>query len=546
SSSRAMASTTGATRSSSSVGETARAPGRVDSPPTSIRVAPAATIAAAWRKAASMPSCRPPSEKESGVTLRMPMTCGRDKSRTRLPQGSRVGCIVSVISFSLGLVFACRTTNWRLRQITFRLHGHSRRTGTTLPVTTLTWHAAVHDVVNLLGIDGFILHQRFGHEVELVTVVRKNLLSRAVAVIDDAAHLKVDQLRRVTGNVRVLTTCAAPEEDFTLLLRVHQWAELLGQPPLGTRVPAALGRTQEAVGCTGSDATEAQRHPFSDTPAERGADLTDQRALGQAVTIFFGQEHGYAQRPATRNDGDLVNRIMLRHQATDDGVARFVISLIQALLLRHDHGLALGAHHDLVLGQLELLHLDHALSGTSREERRLVDQVGQVGTGEARGASRDQRRLDAITQRNLAHMDVEDLFTAANIRQTNHHLTVEPAWTQQRRVKHVGTVGSGNHDDAVVHFETVHLHQQLVEGLFTLIMTTAKPGAAMATDGIDLVNENDAGRMLLGLLEHVAHAARTHTHKHLDEVGTGNGEERHLGLTRNGLGQQCLTGTRGT
>src|SRR5690606_31233130 len=119
-------------------------------------------------------------------------------------------------------------------------------------------------------------------------------------------------------------------------------------------------------------------------------------------------------------------------------------------------------------------------------------------------------------------------------------------WTQQRRVKHVGTVGSGNHDDAVVHFETVHLHQQLVEGLFTLIMTTAKPGAAMATDGIDLVNENDAGRMLHGLLEHVAHAARNHTHKHHYEVGTGNGEERHLGLTRNGLGQQCLTGTRGT
>ncbi|MNN52091.1 hypothetical protein D3C81_1667680 [compost metagenome] len=42
-----IASTMGATRSSSSVTETARAPGRVDSPPMSISVAPAATIASA-------------------------------------------------------------------------------------------------------------------------------------------------------------------------------------------------------------------------------------------------------------------------------------------------------------------------------------------------------------------------------------------------------------------------------------------------------------------------------------------------------------------
>jgi len=90
SSSRAMRSTTGATRSSSACGETTGAPGRVDSPPTSIRVAPARTIASAWRRAASSGAKRPPSEKESGVTLRMPITCVWAKSRTRLPQGNRV------------------------------------------------------------------------------------------------------------------------------------------------------------------------------------------------------------------------------------------------------------------------------------------------------------------------------------------------------------------------------------------------------------------------------------------------------------------------
>ncbi|MNZ58682.1 hypothetical protein D3C78_766960 [compost metagenome] len=66
----------------------------------------------------------------------------------------------------------------------------------------------------------------------------------------------------------------------------------------------------------------------------------------------------------------------------------------------------------------------------------------------------------------------------------------------------------------------------------------------MATNGVDLVDEDNAWGVLFGLLEHVAHTAGTHTDEHLDEVRTGNGEERHLGFAGNRLGQQGLTGTR--
>ena len=53
------------------------APGRVDSPPTSSTSAPAATSASPCATAASGSRNRPPSEKESGVTLTMPITAGR-------------------------------------------------------------------------------------------------------------------------------------------------------------------------------------------------------------------------------------------------------------------------------------------------------------------------------------------------------------------------------------------------------------------------------------------------------------------------------------
>ena len=70
------------------------------------------------------------------------------------------------------------------------------------------------------------------------------------------------------------------------------------------------------------------------------------------------------------------------------------------------------------------------------------------------------------------------------------------------------------------------------------------PGAALAADGVDLVDEHDGGRGRLGLLEEVAHAGRSHPHEHLHEVRAADLEERHAGLARHGASQERLAGPR--
>ncbi len=88
----------------------------------------------------------------------------------------------------------------------------------------------------------------------------------------------------------------------------------------------------------------------------------------------------------------------------------------QALLvLAHHHRAPLGAHHDLVLGLLELVHAYDPAIGAGREQRRLVDQVGQIGPGEARRAPGDDRRPDIIANGHLAHMNLQDLLPATDI-----------------------------------------------------------------------------------------------------------------------------------
>src|SRR5450830_2001358 len=380
-------------------------------------------------------------------------------------------------------------------------HRRSTRSArTTFPVARFTRRAASHDVVDLLGIDGFVLHQRVRHGVELVAVIRQDLLGRAIALVNDAAHFRVDQLGRLTREAGVLTAAATTQEYLLVFLGIHQRTQFLGQAPLGDHVPGNLAGTHDVVGSAGGDTVKAQGNLFSDTAAVQRADLADQRTLGQAVAILFRQEHGHTQRTTARDDRDLVDRVVLGHHTTDNGVTGLVIRGVLFFLLGHDHGFALGTHHDLVFRQLEFLHLDDALAGARGEQGSLVHQVGQVGTGEARRTPCNHPGCDVVAHRHLAHMHFENLLATADIRQADHDLTVEATRTQQRRVEYVRTVSGGNHDDAIVHLETVHLHQQLVESLFTLVVTTAHAGTTVTTDRIDFVDEDDARRVLLRLL----------------------------------------------
>ena len=141
-------------------------------------------------------------------------------------------------------------------------------------------------------------------------------------------------------------------------------------------------------------------------------------------------------------------------------------------------------------------------------------------------------------------MHFQDLLATLHVGTPHHHAPVETARPQQRRIQHVRPVGGRHQDHAFVGFESVHLHQQLVEGLFALVVSAAQTRAAMAAHGVDFIDEDDARRVLLALLEQVAHAAGAHAHEHLHEIRTGDREERNIRFARDGARQQRLAGAR--
>src|SRR5205807_2603831 len=99
-------------------------------------------------------------------------------------------------------------------------------------------------------------------------------------------------------------------------------------------------------------------------------------------------------------------------------------------------------------------------------------------------------------------------------RATDGDMPVKAAGAEQGGIKNVGAIRGGEHNHEIGLCEAVHLAKDLVERLFALIVAAAEAGTALATDGVDLVDENDRRRVLLGRIEQIANAARADADEH--------------------------------
>ena len=142
-------------------------------------------------------------------------------------------------------------------------------------------------------------------------------------------------------------------------------------------------------------------------------------------------------------------------------------------------------------------------------------------------------------------MHPEDRLAAVPVGRLHGDAPVEAARTQQRLVEDVRTVRRRDHDHAGRGVEAVHLGEDLVQRLLALVVAAAEARdarRARAADRVELVDEDDRRRGLLGLGEQIAHTRRTDTDDRLDELRRRHREERHVRLAGDGAGEQRLAG----
>src|SRR5215211_1666199 len=486
--SAASRSTTGTTRRRSSSSETGSAPGRVDSPPTSRMAAPSAASRRPCSTAASASRKRPPSEKESGVTLTMPMITGARTATQYRSAWLLGGAAGKPRAGQLRRGRGRRLALGRLRRER-RRHRHGRRLGAKHLVLAL----AGQQLDELLALDRLAPQEDLGGRLELLPVLLEHRAGRLMRLLDDPADLVVDLPRDLVGVVG-LGRELAPEEGLAVVVAEHARAELLGHAEahdhlLGggrdlLEVVRRAGRYLAEDDLLGGAAPERHRHRVGQLRARR-----EELVLGR-------QGDRVAERLAARDHGDLVDRVRVVEVVGDERVAHLVERRHPALLLGHDAGLLLRARdhaHDPLL-QLEVVDLALALPGG--EQSGLVHEVLEIGARESGRLPGQHVEVDLLRERLAARVHLEDLLPALAVGAVDHDLAIEAARAEQRRVEDVRAVRGGDEDDVVLHLEAVHLHEQLVQRLLALVVAAAETGAAVAADRVDLVHEDDAGRVL--------------------------------------------------
>ena len=123
-------------------------------------------------------------------------------------------------------------------------------------------------------------------------------------------------------------------------------------------------------------------------------------------------------------------------------------------------------------------------------------------------------------------------------------LPIESAGAQKRFIEDIGAVCSRHNYYAFVFTEAVHLNEQLIKRLLSLVMPAAEARTALTAYRVYLIYKHDGGSVFLRLVEQIANTRSAHTYVHFNKIRAGNREERNVRLARHRAGKQCFTRSR--
>ena len=287
----------------------------------------------------------------------------------------------------------------------------------------------------------------------------------------------------------------------------------------------------------------AEHDLFGDATTHAVDQVVEELVAGLVEAVLGGHDHRVAQRAAARQDRHLRHRIRVVQRGGGQGVARLVVRGHGLVVVVHDAGALLRARDHAVDGLVDGALVDELHVRARGEQCGLVEDVRQVRAREAGRALGDLTQVHLRGERLALRVDLQDGLAALQVGGLDGDLTVETPRAQQRRIEDVGAVGRRDQDDVGALIEAVHLHEELVERLLALVVTAADAAAAVATHGVDLVDEDDGRCVLLRALKKLAHARGTHADVQLHELRTGDREEGSIRLAGDGLGEEGLTGS---
>ena len=256
-----------------------------------------------------------------------------------------------------------------------------------------------------------------------------------------------------------------------------------------------------------------------------------------------GQLHRVAERrDAARDDRDLVHRVRARQRdATSACPARGRRPSPSRAVT--DAGPLLRPATTRSMASCSSTWPTSSLAAAHAEQRRLVDDVRQVGADEPGGhAPRCSSRSTPGASVTLRACTSRISQPRRLVGPIDQHLAIEAARPQQRRVEDLGPVGRGHQDDALRACRSRPARPAAGSASARAPRAPTGPTPRALPSASSSSMKMMQGAFFLRLLEQVAHARRADADEHLDEVRAADREERHAGLARDGAREQRLAG----
>ncbi len=191
------------------------------------------------------------------------------------------------------------------------------------------------------------------------------------------------------------------------------------------------------------------------------------------------------------------------------------------LLVGRNLGAFLQASDYAVDSIVEILFCDGFLIMSGCNKGSFVAYICNVGAGESGSLAGESLDIKGVVGANVAKVDVEYCHAVIQVGKVNIYLSVKAAGAHQSLVKNIGAVGGGEDYDSGVGAESIHLSEQLVESVLTLVVGAhVRITSASPSYGINLIDKYDARSLFFGLSEKIAYARCSYSDKHFYEIAS--------------------------
>eukprot|EP00965_Chrysotila_dentata_P211038 6186253-Pleurochrysis_carterae.AAC.4 len=167
-----------------------------------------------------------------------------------------------------------------------------------------------------------------------------------------------------------------------------------------------------------------------------------------------------------------------------------------AHVVRADNELVEG-----LLRQLVGLEVERRQLLAHAKHRRLEDGLRQVGAAVALAVGRHRLQVDIGAHAHVARLDAQNVEPAGLVRDGDVQLEVEAAEAAQRGLDGIGPVGGGHQHHLRLWLEAVHERDELRDDA---PLDLALRLVAARRDGVEFIDEDDGGRLALGVLKGLA------------------------------------------